>query len=53
MKEQILAKLKEYSQKAYSWSPFLCGCAVGYFGRPFLKIALDVAVPALKLLFKL
>lgn len=49
MKEKllnILNKLKSFAQKLYSWSPFLSGLILGYFGKAEIKFLLS-------LLFKL
>lgn len=57
MKEKLLALwakvqpwLSAAGAKLWSWSPFACGMVCGYFGKPIIKAAVDMAAKLLKLL---
>lgn len=42
MKDKLLAlwaKVQPLLNKLYSWSPFVAGLLAGYFGHPFIKLA--------------
>jgi hypothetical protein len=50
MYDKLLAlwlKVQPLVDKAYAWSPFLMGIAVGYLAHPFIKLALDLLLKLL------
>lgn len=49
----IISKAKPIAAKAYALSPFAAGACVGYFGHDAIKVAVDAALAAAKLLLKL
>jgi hypothetical protein len=51
MKEKLLAvwaKVSPLLSKLYNASPLLTGILIGYFGKPIIKLALDLAAAAIK-----
>jgi hypothetical protein len=46
----LWSKLKPYLAKLYACSPFACGLGLGYFGHPFIKLAIDALLKLLHLL---
>jgi hypothetical protein len=51
MKEKLLAlwaKVQPWLDKAWAWSPFACGLVCGYFGKPIIQLAIDVAAKLIK-----
>ena len=51
MKDKLLAlwaKVQPLADKLWAWSPFACGVLCGYFGKPIIKFAVDVAAKLLK-----
>lgn len=53
MKATLLAawaKVQPLLAKVYAWSPLACGIALGYFGKPIIKLAIDLGSKLIKAL---
>lgn len=38
----VWAKVSPYLTKVYSWSPFVTGLLLGYFGKPLISFVLGI-----------